>query len=72
MVIEPTESDMGRYKLVFVYVAATVGASSNDTASPLTIIAVVKIPFRYGASASEIRSWAWVRVNSFVSKFVLF
>ena len=67
--IEPIQSDFPILKHACGYVEDTAEASSNDTAAPFQIKAVLKLPFRYSASRLETtHRWARARVADFASK----
>ena len=69
LLLEPTEEDFHSYKHSFGYVATIHDANSTDTASPLCLTVVLKLPFKYGSTADEYyHSYAWARVNAFASK----
>ena len=71
LLLEPPEDDFRSYKHSFGYVATTHDANATDTASPLCLTVVLKLPYKYGSPPDERRhSYVWARVNAFASKAI--
>ena len=69
LLIEPSADDSPHLKALYGYVGQINDAACNDTATPLCLQIIAKLPFKYGAPKGEFkRSWAFARVDAFASK----
>ena len=69
LLIEPDYEAYSRFKKAFGYVANIHDTFSDDTASPVQLTIVLKLPFKYGTKACEkYHSWAFGRIQAFGAK----
>ena len=69
LLLEPSYEDYAKFKKSYGYIANIHDASSDDSASPLQLTVILKLPFKYGSKACErYRSWAYARIFAFGSK----
>lgn len=65
----PSAEDYVRYVKAFGFLAHIHDNSADDTPSPISAVAVSKLPYRFGTKDSELLpSWSFARITAFAAK----